>query len=93
MKFLINIFRSTATVRSTVHMNSSLSSNSSIGSIQNVKNTSMRSYSQRQSTTTDSGIAIAEDLPQYYSEWRSRILANLSNKHLNNNVSGINNCN
>uniref|UniRef100_A0A0R3RJ97 Uncharacterized protein n=1 Tax=Elaeophora elaphi TaxID=1147741 RepID=A0A0R3RJ97_9BILA len=72
-------------------MNSSLSSNSSMGSERNLQNTSTRSYSQQQSTTTDSGITVAEELPQCYSEWRSRILANLSNKHVNNNVS-LNRC-
>ncbi|VDM92198.1 unnamed protein product [Litomosoides sigmodontis] len=78
--------RSTATVRSTVHMNSSLSSNSSIGSVQNAQNTSARTSSQQHSTTTDSGVAATEDLPQCYSEWRSRTLLDLSNKRLNNNA-------
>ncbi|VDO47477.1 unnamed protein product [Brugia timori] len=83
--------RSSATVQSTLHINSSLSSDSSMCSERNLQNTSTRSYSQRRSTTTDSGITVAEDLPQCYSEWRSRILANLPNKHVNKNVD-LNRC-
>ncbi|EFO19259.2 hypothetical protein LOAG_09234 [Loa loa] len=83
---------SSATAQSTVHMNSSLSSHSSMGSERNLRNASTRSYSQQQSTTTDSGITVTEDLPHCYSEWRSRILANLSNKHTNNKNVGLNRC-
>ncbi|VDM09518.1 unnamed protein product [Wuchereria bancrofti] len=82
--------RSSATVQSTLHINSSLSSDSSMCSERNLQNAS-RSYSQQRSTTTDSGITVTEDLPQCYSEWRSRILANLPNKHMNKNVD-LNRC-
>uniref|UniRef100_A0A8R1XW98 Uncharacterized protein n=1 Tax=Onchocerca volvulus TaxID=6282 RepID=A0A8R1XW98_ONCVO len=84
-------FRSSATVQSTVHANSSLSSNSSTDSERNLRNVSTRNHSQQQSLTTDSGITVTESVPQCHSEWRSRILANLSSKHVNNDV-GLNRC-
>ncbi|VBB30456.1 unnamed protein product, partial [Acanthocheilonema viteae] len=77
--------RSSATVQSMINMNSTLSSDSSANSERNLQNAPTRSFSQQQSTTTDSGIAATEDLQQCYSEWRSRILTNLSNKHVDLN--------
>ncbi|VDK49727.1 unnamed protein product [Gongylonema pulchrum] len=73
-------------------VSSSLSSSgSSIGSDhRHLRSGHSSTHSQQQSTITESAKTVTEDAPQGYAEWRSRILANLSNRR-NNNVCSNNN--